>query len=94
VKQPSNRQNASQATSSDVRAAIEAVRKAEEALHEARQAYQQAQQVETPAADAHSCRSDVERLYDQCLAFVRKYPGVGVGGAAVVGFLIGRSLRK
>lgn len=94
VKKPSPRQTASSATSPEVQAAIEAVRKAEAALHEARLAYQQAQHEESQAAAPHACRTDLERLYDQGLAFVRKYPGVGVGGAAVLGFLIGRSLRK
>ena len=86
-------QQASPSLSPEVQAALDAVRKAEEALRQAQAAYEQAQQ--TPSAESdHACRSDAERLYDQGLAFVRQYPGVGVCGAAVLGFLVGRALRR
>ena len=83
----------SEAKPTGVPAAAEAVRLAKEALQKARQALGEARRAAAQGAE-EAGQGGACGVADQVLQFVRKYPGVGVGCAAAIGFLLGRSLRK
>jgi ElaB/YqjD/DUF883 family membrane-anchored ribosome-binding protein len=78
---------------SSVQVAAEAVRLAEEALNRARQALSEAQRATAQQAEGAG-QGGARDFVEQVLQFVSKYPGVGVGCAAALGFLLGRTLRK
>jgi ElaB/YqjD/DUF883 family membrane-anchored ribosome-binding protein len=76
-----------------VQKAAEAVHQAEAELEKARQLYQKVRQEATDRLQAVREKS-VGDLIDGTLEMVRKHPGPGVIVAAVIGFFLGKLLRR
>ncbi len=81
------------AASAAIQKAADAVRRAEDELRKAKQLYQK---VRCEAAERLRAarQTTLGDLIDGAVNLVKKYPGPGVIAAVVIGFFLGRSLRR
>ncbi len=76
----------------EVKAAAEAVRRAREELEKASDTYKSLREEATDQI-RRIREKTVGEVVEETLETVRKHPGLGVGVAAMVGFLLGRLFR-
>lgn len=86
-------ENQSAAHRSDLEAAVARIAEARRALGEAEAAFRSAGREESEPLGKASGLT-VSEVIDSTSEFVRRHPKVGVLAAGVIGFLLGRSLRR
>lgn len=76
----------------EVQAAKDELSQAKLRLREAEQKYREAR--ERLREDEEQGELPYGDVLQRALAFVKKHPGVGVGAAAAIGFVLGRLMRR